>query len=151
MSVVEMLFMQLKCFFGHFGYPILEHGRQVRFFTSNDCQLVERYGYIPKAGMVFPQITAVGLLKAAAMCMRPVSGVITLWACLMIDAEPCRVNLPHREWTCCPALLAMCWPLFVSCLPPSNIIGAAIFLQSSIVFSIVRCFVVCAALMAMAM
>ena len=71
-----------------------------KFFTSNisvgDASTKGIKGYMPNSGIVFPQTEAKGLLKAAAMCIMPVSCVITASACFSKYADS-KQNLPKTN------------------------------------------------------
>ena len=76
----------------------MEHGRQCKSPTSELKKAASgfgKYGPMPKSGTVFPQITAIGLLNAEAICIMPVSGVNTARAFLSNMADSPMVVFPH--------------------------------------------------------
>ena len=89
LHTLEMAFWTL--FVAYFG--AWTTGQDSRLF-SRMVNLV-RYGYIPNAGMVLPQRLKTSFLKAAAMCISPVSWVKTYMAWRTRLADWLILNLPQ--------------------------------------------------------
>ena len=90
-SAIERIgssYIQLKWPWGHLENPNFEQGLQAKPETSYIFERgCERYGDIPNSGIVLPQYESITLLKAAEICISPVSGVIIRLEVWIIDAD----------------------------------------------------------------
>ena len=139
--------MQRKCCFGHFSNPSLLQGRQERPCTSeikdDGASTAGKQGTIPNPGIVLPHTETMGFEKAAAMCINPVSLVITQPLCLTTDADWLMLYAPHELMTWLPDWFAIRSPRDRSSGPPRRMTGDLMPLQIRITSSSGRIFVLC--------
>ena len=90
--------------------------------TSETLQIIHHL----KREMIF-------LRKAAAICIRPVSWVMTTFACLTSEADWFRLRLPHMESTNGPQATAIFSAIAASSGPPSRITGMTSFLHNELI------------------
>ncbi len=78
---------------------------------------------MPNSGIVLPQTEIISFLRAAAMCINPVSFAIILYACFTSDADWFMLNCPHALKILSPTdsfiISAFSWSSF----PPNKTMG----------------------------
>ena len=143
-----ILFIQEKYFFGHSLYPILLHGRH---FISSASMFIYFplpfgiYGYIPNCGVVLPHMVMIFFLYAAAICISPVSDVITTAECFTYKADCDKEHLPHILITLGVFLIFMFSKRLASFLSPKRTMLCFMFWHKYSIYLGGICLVVCVA------